>query len=277
MGTHQNATQGTPSLTKQGLGVLLTKIRKRADLTRSDVASLMRVDTETIRRWETGKIAPKPHVLESLADKIKATPAELSILTTLSLNSKGRGMFEGNNVPPHLRLFYESEATASRIQSIGLEYLPGLLQTRAYHRTAQDAQLPIDDQRAANLRDLRTRRQEITFSREPLPVMQFLIGRAALLYLDDYPDIREEEVARLLEVDAMPQVDIRVITGFHAAMLGSFTILTPPPELGAAPIAYVEAIDGGRYVEGNVVSEEYGAAFDLVRTTQSATIQEVLG
>lgn len=263
-------------LAKLALGDMITRIRERSGLGRPDVAAELGVDTETVRRWELGKNAPKRHVIESLVNIIGITPPEMSRMTALSMDSKQRGMFEGNNVPPHLRVFYESEATAVRIRSIGLEYFPGLLQTRAYHRAAQDAQLPIEDELAANLRELRTRRQEITFGRDPLPEMQFLIGRAALLYLDDYPEVRDEQIARLLEIDALPEAEVRVVNGFHAAMLGSFTILTARPETGARPFAYVEAIDGGRYVEGHVVSE-YEATFEAVRNSQSVNIKEVLG
>jgi transcriptional regulator with XRE-family HTH domain len=272
MGTNEN----TPALSKIALGRLLMNIRERSNLGRPEVAEALGVDTETIRRWELGKIAPKRHALESLCGIISATTEELSRLTSLSLSSKGRGMFEGNSVAPNLRVFYESEATAIRIQSIGLESLPGLLQTRAYQRANQAAQLPIDDERAAGLRELRTRRQEINFGRHPLPRMEFLIGRAALSYLDDYPDLRDEQIARIREVAAMPRADVRVVKGFHAAMPGSFTILTPPPGNGARPFVYVEAIDGGRYIEGNVVSE-FGTAFDMVSATQSVAIEEVLG
>lgn len=276
MTDRQDQQYGTPTLAKLALGDLITRIRLRAGWERSEVAAALGVDTETIRRWELGKIAPKRIAIESLAKALHATPAELSRMTALSMDSKKRGMFEGNNVPPNLRTFYESEATAVRIRSIVLEYLPGLLQTRAYHRAAQDAQLPIEEELAVNLRELRTRRQEITFGRDPLPQLQFLIGRAALSYLDDYPEVKDEQIARLLEVDAMPHAEIRVVTGFHAAMLGSFTILTGRPETGAKPFAYLEAIDGGRYLEGHVVSE-FEATFEAVRQSQSVSIKEVLG
>lgn len=276
MGTKNLTGGGTAVVSKLALGQLIRKVREREGFSRPEVAALMGVDNETIRRWEIGKIAPKVHTVETLAGKIGATAAELSQMTTLSLNSKGRNLFEGNNVPPHLRAFYESEAIAVRIRSIGLEYLPGLLQTRAYHVATQEEQVPIDPQRAQDLRELRTRRQEISFGRDPLPRMDFLVTRAALLYLEDYPEIRDEQVRRLLEVSAMPGVSLRVLKGFHASMLNAYTILNLPKETGARPFAYVEAIDGGRYVEGHVVSE-YEAAFEKASTSQSVAIEEVLG
>ncbi len=266
---------GTPTLAKLALGRIILRLREAANLTPGEVAAALGIYPETLRRWEQGKVAPKKMAIEALARLLHPTADELSRMMALSLASKERGLFESNNLPPHLRMFYESEATAARIRSIGLEYLPGLLQTRACHHAAQDAQLPIEDQLAADLRDLRERRQEITFGRTPLPEMQFLIGRAALSYLDDYPGIRAEQIDRLLEVDAMPEAEIRVVTGFHAAMLGSFTILTGGPEAEAKPLAYFEAVDGGRYAEGHVVSE-FEAVFDTVRESQSVSIKEAL-
>jgi len=268
-----SAQFGTPTLAKVALGKLILSIRESNGLSPNEVAAELGIYPETLRRWERGLVAPGKIKLDALAKSIRATPEQLSRMNTLSLAARQRGMFEGNNVPPNSRALYESEATASLIRSIGLEFLPGLLQTQAYQRAAQDAQLPTDDERAADLRELRTRRQEIIFGRRPLPQTHFLIGKAALLYLDDYPAVRDGQIQRLLEVDALPGCEVRVVSGFHAAMSGSFTILSLPD---TKPLVYVEALDGGRYLEGAVVSE-FEAAWKAVRETQSVTIKEALG
>ncbi|GAA2159513.1 helix-turn-helix domain-containing protein [Glycomyces lechevalierae] len=264
---------GTPTLAKVALGNLLVSIREAAGLTPTEVADALGIYPETLRRWERGLVAPGKMKLESLAKAIRATPEQLSRMNSLSLAVRQRGMFEGNNVAPNARVLYESEATASIIESIGLEFLPGLTQTPEYHRIAQEAQLPMDEERAASLRALRARRQKIIFSRKPLPRMHFLIGPAALLYLDAYPEMRGEQIERLLEIDAMPGCEVRVIRGLHAAMLGSFTRLSLPD---TRPLVYVESIDGVRYIEGAVVSE-FRATFKLVQEEQSVPIQEVVG
>lgn len=265
----------TPTLAKMALGDLITRIREESGKERAEVAAELGVDTETLRRWELGKIAPKKMAIEALARAIGATPTQLSRMTSLSLASKQRGMFEGNNVPPDLRVLYETEATARLIRSLELEYIPGLLQTPEYHKAAQEAQLPIDALLAEKLRTMRMRRQEIVFNRKPLPKLQFLIGQAALLYLDSHLSVRDGQIVRLRKMAAIPGVDIRVITGFHAAMLGSFTILTPRSNTGARPFVYVEDIDGGRYVESDVVSQ-YEAVFDTVRDEQSEGLEDFL-
>lgn len=257
------------------LGDLIARIRTRAGLERSGLAAAIGTDPETVRRWEIGRNAPQRSSIAGIAEAIGATAEERSRMNALAIDSKGRGMFEGNNVPPHLRVLYEAEATARLIHSLELEHIPGLLQTPAYHRAVQSALVPVAEEVAQRFRDLRTRRQEILFARSPLPQMRFVIGPAALLYLEAHPAMREEQLARLVEVSRMPGVEIRVLTGFHAGMLGSFTILTPRSSAARArPFAYVEAIDGGRYVESDVVSR-YEAVFETV-CQQSTELKEYL-
>lgn len=269
-------TQSTPTLAKMALGDLIARIRTRAGMERSELAAAIGTDPETIRRWEIGRNAPQRSSIAGIAEAISATPEERSRMNTLALDTKGRGLFEGSNVPPNLRVLYESEATARLIRSLELEHIPGLLQTPDYHRTVQDALVPVDPELSRMFRDLRTRRQEIVFARDPLPQMQFVIGMAAMLYLDAHPVMRAGQIERLVEVSRMPGVEIRVITGMHAGMLGSFTMLTPRRSAASArPFAYVEGIDGGRYLEGDVVSR-YAAVLDTVVDGQSIELEEYL-
>jgi len=266
---------GTPTLAKIGLGAIITRLMEDSGLSDYELADAVGVHQDTISRWKAGQFAPKKAAIKAIVEATGASPAELSVMNTLSMESKKKGLFEGNHVPPELRVLYETEATARLIRSIELEYIPGLLQTPEYHLAAQAAQIAIDAEKASTLRRLRTRRQEIVFGRTPLPRMQFVIGIAALAYLNQHPPVRDAQIARLREAAALPGVEIRVITGFHAAMLGSFTILTPPKSTGAKPFPYVEDNDGGRYVEGDVVSE-YEAVFRMVWDRQSIELEEYL-
>jgi len=268
-------TLGTPTLAKLGLGAIMARLMDDAGVSDSEMAAAVGVHVDTIERWKKGEFAPKRAAIAVIVATTGASPEELSVMNTLSLESKKKGLLEGNNVPPELRVLYETEATARLIRSIELEYIPGLLQTREYHLAAQAAQVAIDEEKAATLRRLRTRRQEIVFGRSPLPRLQFVIGIAALAYLDQYPEVKDAQIARLRDVAAMPGVEVRVITGFHAGMLGSFTILTPQATTRARPFTYVEDTDGGRYVEGDIVSD-YEAVFRMVRERQSIDLEEYL-
>ena len=148
----------------------------------------------------------------------------------------------------------EAEQDASRIWVLELEYIPGLLQTPEYLRAVQDAQptLPPDHAEAVCL--LRTRRQELLFGRSRPPRMVFLIGRSSLDYLNGLPEVRGGQLSRLRQIADLPGVEIRVIVGLHAAMAGSFNVLTP----GTGPsFAYVDSIDGCRYIEDGAVVSLY--------------------
>lgn len=267
---------GTPTLAKIGLGAIIKRLMEDAGISDAEIAAAVGVHVDTIDRWKKGQFAPKRSAITVIVTVTGASPEEMSVMNTLSLESKKKGLFEGNNVPPELRVLYETEATARLIRSIELEYIPGLLQTRRYHLAAQAAQVAVEEEKAATLRRLRIRRQEIVFGRVPLPRMQFIIGIAALAYLEQLPgDLRDEQIDRLREVAALPGVSIRVITGLHAGMLGSFTILTPAASTRAEAFAYVEDNDGGRYVEGDVVSG-YDAVHRRVWDRQSIELEEYL-
>jgi transcriptional regulator with XRE-family HTH domain len=272
MGTQSTSS---PTVAKIALGALMKRIRERAGKEPVDVAALLGIDRTTYTRWESGKFSPKPISIPAIADAIGATPEEMSRMSTLALDSKQRGLFEGASVPPDLRVLYETEAIATLILALELEHIPGLLQTPEYHRKVQDALLAVPPDTAETFRSLRTQRQKIMFNRSRFPRMQFIIGMSAMLYLDQHPEIKDGQIARLREVNALRGIDIRVVTGFHAGMLGSFTILTPPDNTGARPFAYVESLEGGRYVEGDVVSQFEGA-FRLIYEQQSQKLEEYL-
>ena len=80
-------------------------------------------------------------------------------------------------------LFLETEQTAMRIRVVETEVMPGLLQTPEYLQALQDAQLPMPDEVAQSWRALRTKRQEMLYSRRVLPRLEFVIGKAAIVTL----------------------------------------------------------------------------------------------
>lgn len=270
------STQGSPNVAKLAFGPLLTSIRERSKKTPSEVAAELGVDPSTYRRWESGKYAPKPINVPAIAKAVHATPDEMSRMSTLSLDAKQRGLFEGRNVPAHLRALYELESSARRLWSLELEHIPGLLQTLEYHLMLQEYQLPGDPEYAATLRDLRPKRQKIMFGRLDAPELLFLIGETALRYLEQRPEVRDPQIARLLEVNRLPNVEIRVITGMHAGMLSSFTIFEPPTITRARPFVHMETLQGDHFVEGDVVSEKFAATIRLIRDTQSQNLEDYL-
>lgn len=268
-------TTSSPTVAKLTFGPMLKRIRLRSGKERPEVAAELSVDLSTYGRWESGKYAPQPNTIKALADAVKATPEERARMKDLAEAARKRGLFDGRSVPPHLRALYELEAIAVRIWSLELEHIPGLLQTIEYHECVQRFQLPAEPQYAETLRSLRQQRYQLMRERADAPEMLFLIGQSALRYLDLYPEVKDAQIQRLRETNALPNAEVRVITGMHAGMLGAFTIFDPPVATGGRPILVTESLRGELLEEGDVVSTHREAA-SLVRDQQSQNLEDYL-
>lgn len=268
-------TQSSPTVAKIAFGPLLTKIRARSGKTRPEVAEELGVDISTYGRWESGKYAPQPPTIGDLAAAVGATPEEKTRMKDLAVAARRRGLFDGRDVPPHLRALYNLEAIAARIWALELEHIPGLLQTIAYHQCVQRFQIPVESRYAETLRILRQQRYKIMRERFDAPELLFLIGESAMRYLDLYPDIKDDQIQRLQETNALPNAEVRVITGMHAGMLGAGTIFDPPAITGGRPCLYTETLRGDAFEEGEVVST-FREAASLVRDEQSQNLEDYL-
>lgn len=268
-------TTSSPTVAKLTFGPLLKRIRVRSGKTRPEVAAELSVDLSTYGRWESGKYAPQPGTIKALAEAVGATPEERSRMKDLAEAARKRGLFDDRSVPPHLRALYELEAIAVRIWSLELEHVPGLLQTIEYHELVQRFQLPAAPQYAETLRKLRQQRYQIMRTRADAPEMLFLVGPAALHYLDLYPAVKDAQIQRLREANALPHAEVRVITGMHAGMLGAFTIFDPPAATGGRPILLTESLRGEAFEEGDVVSTHRDAA-RRIRDEQSQNLEDYL-
>ena len=107
-----------------------------------------------------------------------------------------------------------------------------------------------------------------------LPRLEFVIGKAAIDYLDTLPGpVRDGQIARLREVAALDNASVRVLTGLHAATAGGFNILYPDDE--TEPFVFTDAADGCRYVEQPQLVSMYEQIFGSVQD-QSMTLEEYL-
>lgn len=255
----------TPTMARRYLGETLQRMRLDAEMELDEVSTALGKNRRTITRWESGATSPDVSNIRSLCDLYGIPKAQYARLTALLANSKSRNMYESPSVPDDLRWLVDTELSAAMIRSIELEYVPGLLQTPEYHRAAQARQLPAPEKTRAEFRKLRTQRQERVFA-PPAPTMHFVLGPAVLYYLDQADDsIREGQMQRLVDASRLEHVEIRVITNFHPAMLGGFTIVNPrPTALGARPFAYCQDMSGARYMETSDVLSQCETVFSAV-------------
>jgi transcriptional regulator with XRE-family HTH domain len=273
-------TVSHPTISRRGLGKRLKQAREVAGLSEQEAAGLLGYTIKSIRRIEAGTQGTKQTTIEGFVRHYSIAPDEASYLQTLRVRGAERGWWEDyidkgtkEDTRPDFPMFLESEQIAILIRAFESEVIPGLLQTREYLQAIQAAQLPIPADVAERVLRLRERRQRI-FQGTRVPRMQFLMGEAALLYLMRLaPQIRDGQIARLRDVSAMPGVEIRVLTELHAAVAGSFAIVTTPDDF--PPIVYTDQLDGCRYLEDVDVTSRYEQAFSVARQ-KSVPIEEYL-
>lgn len=250
-------------------------------MTRTALGKALGYSIQTITRIEEGTQATRSRVVEDICEVLGFDDDEMSHLTGLAARGHQRGWWEpyfdvgaSQTSRPKIPLFLEAEQNSYRVVVVEESVIPGLLQIQEYLRLLQAAQLSMLDEVAERWRALRTRRQEMLYSRPVLPQLDFLIGRGAIDYLDELPAaVRDAQIARLLEVSAMENVGIRVLTGLHAATAGAFNILYPDDD--TEPFVFMDAADGCRYVELPQLVFMYEQIFESAQS-KSVTLEEYL-
>jgi hypothetical protein len=145
--------------------------------------------------------------------------------------------------PDWINQHRQYEAKAEVIKTYETLLIPGLLQTEAYARAV------FTDGGAENVEELldaRMLRQEILHRPKP-PLLWVLLEEGVITRPAGGLKVMREQLIRLLEESAKPNVSIRVVPqscGLHVGLDGSFKIMYH--ESGDA--AYSEAQLGGRLV-----------------------------
>lgn len=255
---------GTPSIARAALRRNIIDLRIAAGLDQSDVSASLGVHADTVRRWETGEIALRTANVIALAHLFKATPEQLTWLTTLAGQAKEKSAVEKfkGGADPEFSIYADFEPTARVIWTYEPEYLPGLIQTSDYLRAVHAAHLPEQVKNPEAVHQLRTSRHVTLFTRTDMPEMRFLIGVAAMHYLQQLPpEVRDPQIQHLLDIDAMPTAKVRVITVMHPSMSGGYTLLTPASGIDAARFVYFEGERVMRYEEGTDVVSHHDKMF----------------
>lgn len=275
-------SEAQPTLARRDLGIRLKGHRERKGLSEKEAAELLGYNVKTIQRIEAGTHGTRRPVVESLVGHYGINQDEASYLLGLVVRGSERGWWEDyvdkgtkQGTRPDFPLFLESEQIANLIQVLETEVIPGLLQTPEYLLALQAAQLGIPLDVAEAVRGLRTIRQKLIYNRLKPPRMEFCIGEGAFRYLNQLPGpVRDGQIARILEVASMPNVDLRVITQLHAGAAGAFNLITPSD--GVPSFVFIDLMDGCRYVEDDHIVSLYGRGFRAARDEKTVPVEEYL-
>ncbi|MCX5557299.1 helix-turn-helix transcriptional regulator [Streptomyces sp. NBC_00038] len=194
-------------------GFELRRHREAAGLTQKEFGDVVNYTGSLVGQIETARKLPTD-VFSERADAALGTGGLLSRLVGLVLRSQ---------LPAWFQQVAELEARAIEICTFQAHMVHGLLQTEAYARAVLGA---LDSSRLDDRTAVRLARQRIFDKAEP-PVLWAVISEAALYQEMGGPETMRGQLARLLDFEENPRVNIQVLpysAGAHAGLTGSYTL-----------------------------------------------------
>ncbi|MEU5852448.1 helix-turn-helix domain-containing protein [Saccharopolyspora shandongensis] len=241
----------SPTMRRKTLGAELRRLRNAEELSADQIADLLGCSQAKVRHMENGRTAPSKAELKVLMDHYGLPDERRSILEETREEARKRGWWSTYRLPSWFQDYVGMESDAVRVRTFELEMIPGLLQTEAYARAinvvGSHMTEPEDVERQVSAR---LRRQVRLEDRDSL-ALHAVISEAALHRCTADPALAQEQMRRLAELAAKPNISIQVLpfsSGLHESVSGSFTLLDFPP--GTWPSsAYQEYAVGGHLVD----------------------------
>jgi transcriptional regulator with XRE-family HTH domain len=215
----------SPSPSDQGfepVGAVLARWRKRRKITGQALGDMVGMSQAKISRMENGVVAAEPGDVRAVAEALDVPAAEINRLVRLVETADNRlteWVWAHEGLAGSQAEIEQIETTAQQLRVFQPAVIPGLLQTSEYARAIL-TQLK-DELEAARLADspaavseavtARLRRSEMLAGagRE----FYFLITEQVLRNRVCRPADMIAQIARLREVNALPNVSLRIIPG----------------------------------------------------------------
>jgi transcriptional regulator with XRE-family HTH domain len=240
---------GNPTVRRRELGALLRALRNEKGLTVEQVAEQLLCSTSKVSRMETGHGVATPRDIRDLCNLYEVTDrAERDRLMTLARQSREQAWWQSYELAYGTYVGLEVEAVA--ISAFQSSVIHGLLHTAGYARASHEGAVPrLDPEQIDKQIEAKLTRQTILTRPSP-PCFAVILDEAALHRMVGGREVMATQLAKIMEVSAMPNVTVQVIPfamGFHPALESNFTILElPDPTPG---VVFVEGLVGSIYLE----------------------------
>ncbi|MEU7041134.1 helix-turn-helix domain-containing protein [Streptomyces varsoviensis] len=245
---------GAPTVLRVVLGKRLQDLREKAGLSYEQAGKALDVTHATVRRMEKAEVGLKIPYIEKLLRIYGIDDSdEIENFVALAREANQPGWWHRfrDVLPDWFSAFVSLEGEANLIRAYEPHYVPGLLQTEGYARAVLRAGMPhaadADIDRGVAVR---MERQSL-LTRENAPLLWVVMDETVLRRRIGGPEVMREQLDRLIEATAMPNVRLQVIpfaAGPHPAMYGPFHIFRfPIQEL--PDIAYAENLVGAVYFD----------------------------
>jgi len=238
----------SPTVRRRELGALLRKLRTEKGLTVEQAAEHLLISMSKLSRMETGHGVATARDIRDLCDLYGVTDeVERNRMMNLAAEGKQQGWWQSYDLGYATYVGLETEAVA--ISAFQSSVVHGLLHTADYARAGHEGAMPrlSPDQIEMQIEAKLTRQRILT--RDNAPSFAVILDEAALHRVVGGYRVMAEQLARILDMSALPNITVQVLpynVGAHPAVESNFTILElPDPTPG---VVFVEGLIGSTYL-----------------------------
>jgi transcriptional regulator with XRE-family HTH domain len=262
-------TDGSPTVRRRRLGLILRGLREKAGMTGEEVGAAIERSGSWVSRVETGRVGLRGRDLHDLLDLYRLDDAGVrDELLALAREGKQRGWWskyaDTLSGPYATYIGFESEAAELLVYETLVVH--GLLQTEEYARVVSGSTIPSIQEEAVERRvQVRMARQTLLDRDTPLRLWAIL-DEAVLHRRIGGTSVLRGQLRHLLDAGERPNITIQVLPfsgGSNPGMIGSFTIVRFPVEEDP-DIVYVESVAGDIFEESEDTNW-YNVVFDHLR------------
>jgi transcriptional regulator with XRE-family HTH domain len=239
----------SPTVRRRELGALLRKLRTEKGLTVEQAAEQLLFSMSKLSRMETGHGVSTVRDIRDLCVLYGVSEgAERDRLMKLAADGRQRAWWQSYDLGYETYVGLEAEALA--ISAFQSSIIHGLLQTADYARAGHEGAMPLLSPDKIELQiEAKLTRQRILTGQEP-PRLTVVLDEAALHRVVGGRRVMAEQLARILDISALPNVRVQILpyaVGAHPAVESNFTIVElPNPTPG---VVFVEGLVGSTYLE----------------------------
>lgn len=256
---------GGPTVPARRLGRELKRLRDATGKTQAEVADWAGTYPTTVSKIETGERSAPLSVLKLMLQLYKVDVTHAELLTRLAEQAREPGWWSdyGDVLPRWFIEYLGLESAATEVWTYEQEYIPGLLQTKAYTEAMTVAVSSAGPSESAeDFARVRATRQQRLTGAAPV-VLRAVLNEAVLRRVVGGPDVMREQLSRLRAAMSQPNVTLQILpfsAGAHPGMTGPFAILRFSE--ASMNIAYVEFRGGAVYIEKPAGVQRHESSFE---------------
>lgn len=257
-----------PTIRRRQLGIELRRLRDAVGVSRENAAGAIGAVPSKITHIEQGRNAPNKAELIVLLQLYGSDKEHLDALEEIRLEASKRGWWSQYRLPEWLAGYVGLEADAIAMRVLGLELVPGLLQTEEYARELHvvGRHMTPTDQVERRVAARMKRQARLTDEQQPLQ-LRTLVSEGALRRCAAHTNVAVDQLQHLLNEAKRPNVELQVIP-FGAGLLnglgGMFSILSFPEGL-LPDVAYQEYAIGGHLIDDSTAVSQLSTLHDELR------------